>query len=73
MGHLEFASVLESPFRFKFLCRGTPRTDEQSLVSTDHAGRNLHTRSQSRERVLDVAIVQADITESLEEYRRELS
>jgi hypothetical protein len=47
-------------------------TDEQSLVSTDHAVRNLHTRSQSRERVLDVAIVQTGITESVEQHPREL-
>jgi len=31
-------------------------TDEQSLVFTGYAGRNLHIRSQTWERVLDVAI-----------------
>jgi hypothetical protein len=48
-------------------------TDEQSWVSTDHAGRKLHIRSQAWERVLDVAIVRADISESFEDHHRELS
>ena len=47
--------------------------DEQSLVSTHCPGRNLHTRSQAPEHVLDMHIVQADITQCLEEYCRELS
>jgi hypothetical protein len=30
----QFVAILESAFRFKCLCRGTPMTDELSLVST---------------------------------------
>jgi hypothetical protein len=37
--------------------------DEQSLVSTNYPRREVHTRSQAWEQVLDVAIVQADISE----------
>ena len=43
-------------------------TNELSFVSADHFDRDLDTSSQTRERVLNAAIVQADISESFEEY-----
>ena len=43
-------------------------TDQHSLVSADHFDRDLYTSSQTGERVLNAAIVQADISESFEEY-----
>jgi hypothetical protein len=41
---------------------------EQDFVSINHLDRDLYTRSQSRERALNAAIVQADISQSFEEY-----
>jgi hypothetical protein len=43
-------------------------TDEHSFVSADHLGRDLYTSSHTGERVLNAAIVQAEIRESFEEY-----
>jgi hypothetical protein len=43
-------------------------TNELSFVSADHFDRDLYTSSQTRERVLNAAIVRADISESFEEY-----
>jgi hypothetical protein len=42
--------------------------DQPRFVSADHFDRNLYTSSQTRERVLNAAIVQAKISESFEEY-----
>jgi len=42
--------------------------NELSFVSVDHFDRNLYTSSQTRERVLNAAIVKADISQSFEEY-----
>jgi hypothetical protein len=41
---------------------------EHGFVSTDHFDGGLYTTSRTRERVLNSAIVQADISESYEEY-----
>src|SRR6266404_769494 len=43
-------------------------TDQHSFVSVDHFDRDLYTSSQTGERVLNAAIVQAEISESFEEY-----
>ena len=43
-------------------------TDQQSFVSADHCDRDRFARCQTGERVLNAAIVQADISESYEEY-----
>jgi len=43
-------------------------TDQQSFVSADHYDRDRFTRSQTGERALNAAIVQAEISESYEEY-----
>jgi hypothetical protein len=43
-------------------------TKEQSFVPADHADLDPFTRSRTRERTLNRAIVQADISESFEEY-----
>ena len=43
-------------------------TNELSFVSADHFDRDLDTSSQTRERVLNAAVVRADISESFEEY-----
>jgi hypothetical protein len=43
-------------------------TNELSFVSADHFDRDLYTSSQTRERVLNAAIVRANISESFEEY-----
>ena len=42
--------------------------NELNFVSADHFDRDLYRWSQTRERVLNAAIVQADISESFEEY-----
>ncbi len=42
--------------------------NELSFVSADHFDRDLYTSSQTRERVLNAAVVRADISESFEEY-----
>ncbi len=42
--------------------------DQYSLVSADHIDRDRYTSSQTGERVLNAAIVQANISESFEEY-----
>ena len=43
-------------------------TKEQSLVSADHVDLDPFTSSQARERTLNTAIVEANISESFEEY-----
>jgi hypothetical protein len=43
-------------------------TKEQSFISADHIDLDPFTSSQTRERTLNAAIVQADISESFEEY-----
>src|SRR5260370_31979037 len=43
-------------------------TDEQSLVLADHIDRYPFISPQTRERTLNAAIVQANISESFEEY-----
>ena len=43
-------------------------TNQYSFVSADHFDRDLFTSSQTRERVLNAAILQAEISESFEEY-----
>ena len=73
MGCFEIASVLGNVFRSKFVCREIPMINEHCFVSDDQPGTYPYTRSQAPEHFLDMAIVQADITESLEEYCRELS
>ncbi len=45
-------------------------TDQHSFVSADRFDRDVYTSCQTRERVLNAAIVQADISESFEEYRK---
>jgi hypothetical protein len=42
--------------------------NELSLISTDNLDHDPYTRSQTRERALNVAIIQANISESFEEY-----
>jgi hypothetical protein len=42
--------------------------DQHNFVSADHFDRDLYTGSQTAERVLNAAIVQAEISESFEEY-----
>jgi hypothetical protein len=41
---------------------------EHNFISANHFDRDLYTSSQNRERVLNAAIVQADISESFEEH-----
>ena len=43
-------------------------TKEQSSISGDHIGLDLFMSSQTRERTLNAAIIQANISESFEEY-----
>jgi hypothetical protein len=43
-------------------------TNKQSFVSADQCDRDFHTSSQTAERALNAAIVQADISQSLEEF-----
>src|SRR6266849_3677111 len=43
-------------------------TNQHSFVSADHGDRDGFTRSQTGERILNAAIVQAEISESFEEY-----
>jgi hypothetical protein len=43
-------------------------TNQHSLLSVDRMDRNLFTSSQTTERVLNTAIVQADISKGFEEY-----
>ena len=44
------------------------RHNEQSFVPATHFDRDLYTSSQTRERALNAAIVQANISESFEEH-----
>lgn len=43
-------------------------TNQHSFVSANHLERDLYTSSQTRERALNAAILQAKISESFEEY-----
>jgi hypothetical protein len=43
-------------------------THDHGFVSTDHFDRDLYTSSRTRERALNAAIIQAEISESFEEY-----
>jgi hypothetical protein len=43
-------------------------TNELSFISTDNLEHDPYTRSQTRERTLNAAIIQANISESFEEY-----
>ena len=43
-------------------------TNQHSFVSSDRFDRNSYTSSKTAERVLNAAIVQAEVTESFEEY-----
>jgi hypothetical protein len=43
-------------------------TNEPSFISTDNLDHDSYTRSQTRERNLNAAIIQANISESFEEY-----
>lgn len=43
-------------------------SNQHSFVSADHFDRDLYTSSQTAERVLNAAIVRAEISESFEEY-----
>ena len=43
-------------------------TNEVSFISTDNLDHDPYTRSQTRERTLNAAIIRANITESFEEY-----
>jgi hypothetical protein len=47
---------------------GISMIEQHSFVSTDHCDRGRHTRAQTGERALNAAIVQAEISESYEEY-----
>jgi hypothetical protein len=58
----------EKPLTEQILFRGIPMTHQHGFVSTDHFDRDLYTSSQTRERALNAAIVQAKISESFEEY-----
>src|SRR6267143_583087 len=55
-------------FRSRFLLRGNSMTNEHYIVSTDPIDRDRYTSSQTRERTLNAAIIQANISESFEEY-----
>src|SRR5215813_3492517 len=50
------------------LITGGNSDNEQSFVPVDHFDRDLYTSSQTRERALNAAIVQANISESFEEH-----
>src|SRR6266446_6328906 len=52
----------------QILFRGIPMTNQLSFVSDNHFERDLYTSSQTRERALNAAILQAKISESFEEY-----
>ena len=43
-------------------------TNELSFISSDNLEHDPYTRSQTRERTLNAAIIQANISESFEEY-----
>src|SRR5262249_27647478 len=50
------------------LITGGNSDNEESFVPADHFDRDLYTSSQTRERALNAAIVQANISESFEEH-----
>src|SRR5499426_4893637 len=50
------------------LITGRDSDNEQSFVAADHVDRDLYTSSQTHERALNAAIVQANISESFEEH-----
>jgi len=47
---------------------GRAMTKEHSFVAGDHSDRDIYTRSRTRERALNSAIVRAEISQSFEEY-----
>src|SRR6266550_1185512 len=55
-------------FDTRLLHRGTSMTKEQSFVFADHIDRDPFTSSRTQERALNAAIIQANISESFEEY-----
>src|ERR1700686_4086864 len=55
-------------YRFRLLLRGVAMTNELSFISSDNLEHDPYTRSQTRERTLNAAIIQANISESFEEY-----
>jgi hypothetical protein len=69
--HLHVRAVPEDfirPAQSRFLLGGNSMSKEQSLILADRLDRDLYTDSQTRERALNAAIVQADISESFEEF-----
>src|SRR5258707_1463670 len=54
--------------RYRYLFRGVEMTNELSFISTDSLDHDSYTRSQTRERALNTAIIHANISESFEEY-----
>src|SRR2546426_12464613 len=54
--------------RYRYLFRGVEMTNELNFVSTDNLAHDSYTSSQARERTLNAAIIQANISESFEEY-----
>jgi hypothetical protein len=52
----------------RFLLGGSSMSKEQNLVFTDHVDRDLYIGSQARDRALNAAIVQADISQSFKEF-----
>jgi hypothetical protein len=57
-----------SHFDADIFFRGVAMIDELGLVSTNNLRQDLYTRSQTRERTLNAAIVQANISQGFEEY-----
>src|SRR4029077_6394166 len=54
--------------RVEFILGGISVTNDHSVVSAEHSDGDLYTSSQTRERVLNATIVQANISEGFEEY-----
>src|SRR5258706_10159135 len=54
--------------RYRYLFRGVEMTNELSFVSTDSLDHDPYTRSQTRERTLNAAIIRANISDSFEEH-----
>src|SRR5258706_14160406 len=54
--------------RYRYSFRGVSMTNEASFISTDSLDHDPYTRSQTRERTLNAAIIRANISDSFEEY-----
>jgi hypothetical protein len=54
--------------RFGLLFRGVAMNNELGFISTRNVDRDSYTSSQTRERALNAAIIEAHISESFEEY-----